>query len=184
MAWQEILSEVDSPGLLPDGTQAYLRGQVIQQAVSEGASTTSIRSYLSLNGIGLRTSTIGEAIAQERTRQAARSTIAEIDWTSSLASELPMRAPANWTGQYVHQVTAVFRTRDDEGNYLLHTRTFGIKSSSVLSPVDATSAALDIASTPVEEGGSDTGMDVSSLLMISLSGLWYDTQGHSLRTVG
>lgn len=183
MSWLETLAEIAEPGSAPDGAQAYLRGQVIQQAVSQGASGAAALGYLRRAGLGIRTQQFYEAWRAETERQAGAATANQVDWHQPASDALAAAAPAAWTGQYVHQVTLTSRELAPEGNYLLHTRTMAIKSRNVLTPQDAVSAAMQIATMPVSEGGTDIIPDVSSLLGSSLSGVWYDTQGRSLRAV-
>jgi hypothetical protein len=96
-----------------------------------------------------------------------------VDFTTGTV--LPSEPPENWTGRYVHQVTVTYRTRDTEGNYELHTRTLGVKSSTPLSPMAASNAALDIMEEEPEPGGTPRLPDVAGVLSTQLTGVWYDT---------
>ena len=180
MSWIDLLGSIAGLGGVSGEASSYLRGQVINQAVRAGASANSILRALSSNNMGIRRGQGLDLIAQEKARQLAGTTTTQLPPGISADAALGM-APENWTGQYVHQVTATYRTKDEEGNYMLHTRTIGLKGTVPLTPAEAAQAAMDILATPggeePTEGNYPKGGDV---LSVSLSGVWYDTQGRNI----
>lgn len=184
MTWLDTLSELNRLGNITGAATSYLRGAIIQQAVSAGASANSILSALSANGLGLRRQQGLALVNEEQSRQAASGTASQLNLTSSTAQLLDTAPPENWTGQYVHQVTATYRTRDEEGNYILHTRTLGLKSTNALTPAQAIQSATDIMTSDVP---SDEEADYplpSDVLSMSLTGTWYDVQNRNLPRAG
>ena len=157
------------------GSVAYTRGALISAGVGAGASANQILSALTQAGIGIRRSQGLSLVAAEQGRQAAVSTAAQLAFDSSSGQLLPGAPPENWTGQYVHQVTATFRTTDEAGNYEMSERTMGIKASNTLSPQEAAEAAMSILETPVAEEDADTYGTAGNLINMQLSGVWYDT---------
>ena len=183
MSWIDLLGQVAGLRGVYGEAGSYLRGQIITAAVRGGASANSILRALSSNGLGVRRQQALDLVANEQRRQRSASTVSQIPW--GVADEVAAGiAPANWTGQYVHQVQAVYRTRDEAGNYMLHTRTMGIRSGSLLTPADASQAALNIMSTAREAEATEGNYpEAGQVLTVSLSGVWYDTQGRALPTV-
>lgn len=164
-----------------EGAVAYARGAIIGAGARAGASTYAVAKALRENGIGFRYINIRDTLAAAVAELAAGQSATALQVDSTTGEILPGTPPADWTGQYVHQVTATFRTRDDEGNYQLHQRTLGIKGSTVLTPYEAAQAALGILETPEDddtEGGYGAAGD---LLSMQLTGVWYDTNPSALR---
>lgn len=184
MSWLNTVTEISRLGGITGAAASYLRGVIIQAAVGEGASANSILSALSANGLGIRRDQGLQLVSAEQSRQAAGATASRLNLNSPSSELLGTAPPANWTGQYIHQVTATYRTRDEEGNYILHTRTLGLKSATALTPADAMAAAQDIMTSSIpaeEEGNYPLPSDVMSM---SLTGVWYDVQNRNLPTVG
>lgn len=180
MTWLDTLAELASSDVGVGPGASYTRGAIITQAVREGASGNAILDALGAAGLGVRREQGLSLIAAERSRQMAGRTAAQLDLSASPAAILSATPPDGWTGQYVHQVTVTYRTRDEEGNYLLHTRTLGIKSASLLTAADAYAAATEIMTSQIpseEEGEYPLPSDI---LSGSLSGVWYDTQNRNL----
>ncbi len=94
----------------------------------------------------------------------------------SAGTLLDTPAPANWTGQYVHQVTATFRTRQDDGSYLTRSRTIGVKAGAPLDPLNAAGVAMYILSSPVEPDDLGNYPAVSDLMTLQLTGVYFDTR--------
>ena len=184
MSWVDVVTEISRLGGITGAASSYLRGVIIQTAVGQSASANSILSALSGNGLGIRRAQGLQLVSAEQQRQAAGATSSRLALDSSSSQLLGTTPPANWTGQYIHQVTATYRTRDAEGNYIMNTRTLGIKSTTALTPADAMQAATDImtSSIPAEEEGNYP--LPSDVLSMSLTGVWYDVQNRNLPTVG
>lgn len=180
MSWLDTLTELTGSGGGAGPGASYIRGQVITQAVREGASGNQILDALGNAGLGIRRDQGQALISAERARQMAGRTSLQIDPSLTPVDLLSATAPDRWTGQFVHQVAVIYRTKDEEGNYILHTRTLGIKSRTLLSPADAFAAATQImtSSIPSEEEGEYP--LPSDILSGSLSGVWYDTQNRNL----
>ena len=171
MTWDSLLSDLSGVISAHAAAASYIRGVVIGQAVRAGASANSILNSLTGAGLGIR-----------RT-QGLGATSAQITLAQPIDESVLGGAPAGWNGQIIHQVSVVYRTRDEEGNYLLHTRTLGIKSSTVLTPEEAIVAAQSILTQTAEPGASTYIVDPGSVLSMSLSGAWYDTQGRTVPSV-
>ena len=183
MSWLETLGDLSSLGGISGAAHSYLRGQIITQAVRAGASANSILRGLSGYGLGVRRNQGLALVRGEQARQLAGRTSNALDLTQPIDQLLGTAPPANWTGQFVHQVTVTYRTRTPEGGYELHTRTMGIKSSQLLTPEEATQGALDIMADnalDAEEGDYPLPSDI---LSVSLSGAWYDTQGRNIARI-
>ena len=183
MSWLETLGDLASLGGISGAAHSYLRGQIITQAVRAGASANSILKALSGYGLGIRRTQGLAMVRGEQARQLAGATANQISATDSLGQLLGTTPPANWTGRYMHQVTVTYRTRTPEGDYQLHTRTLGIKSTELLSPETATQGALDIMNTgalTAEEGAYPLPSDI---LTSAMTGIWYDTQRRNLPSI-
>lgn len=165
------------------GTDVYARGVIMQSGAAAGASGASVLGALRTAGLGIRTQDFYQVYGALRSQAAANQTASALSVDASTGEIMGGNPPANWTGQYVHQVTATFRTRDDQGNYELSQRTLGIKTSSVLTPYDAAQAAMGILSTPVEGDDEDRYGGAGDLLGLTLTGAWYDTRPTLLRGV-
>lgn len=184
MSWLDTITEISRLGGITGAATSYIRGVIISTAVGQGASANSILSALSANGLGIRREQGLQLVSAEKQRQAAGQTASRLGLNTPSSQLLDTVPPENWTGQYIHQVTATYRTRDEEGNYILHTRTLGLKSATALTPADAVAAAQQIMSSEVpaeEEGNYPLPSDVLSM---ELSGVWYDVQNRNLPTVG
>lgn len=184
MTWEETLNELAGLTGIPYQARSYVRGVIITQAVRAGASANRILSTLANYGMGIRRDQGLQLVAEERDRQAAGATAVQLDLNTPVSELLGATPPPNWTGQYVHQIAYTYRETDEDGKYLLHTRTFDIKSATVLTPSDAIAAANDIISqSPQDEEGSFT-FNPSDVVSTALSGAWYDVQGRSLPSLG
>lgn len=180
MTWLDLLGQVAGLGGIESAARSYLRGQVITQAVRAGASANSILSALSANGLGIRRQQGLDLVANEADRQRSASPIGQVPYDATPESVIGA-APENWTGNYVHQVTATYRERDEEGNYTIYTRTMGIKGANLLTPEEAGMAALDIMSTQAPGEASEGNYPTAGqVLTVGLTGTWYDTQGRNL----
>jgi hypothetical protein len=181
MSWSGFFADYGLDASDP-GVSSYVRGAIIQDLVGEGASANSIIGVLQGEGISVRRQTALQMIKAEQERQQAGGTSAQLGIDYSTGELLPGEPPANWTGQYVHQVTATYRTMGENGAYELHIATKGIKSSIALTPLQATNAAMDIFETPPEEGvpRSPNVIAGQDVLSYQLTGVWYDTQGRNL----
>ena len=183
MTWEGLLSDIAGLTGIPGAAQSYVRGVVITQAVRAGASANSIIRSLSSAGIGVRRQQALQLISAEQSRQAAGATSTQLDLTQPTDVLLAAEPPPGFTGQYIHQVSYTWRTRDAEGNYLLHTRTMAIKSPTILTGLDAMNATQDILSQSDLGPGDNTWVDPNSIIGMSLSGVWYDTQNRNIRGV-
>lgn len=181
MAGIESLQELIGLGGIPNAARSYVRGEAIRYLTAAGHSANSILSQLSSAGLGIRRQQGLQMIAAERERVASAASAPQLALGSSTGQLLGTAPPENWTnGKYVHQVTITYRTRDAEGNYLLHQRTVGLKSTSVLTGEQANAGALDIVATnPSGEDGRYP-MGVSDVLATTLTGIYYDTQDRNL----
>ena len=81
--------------------------------------------------------------------------------------------PPNWTGQYNHEVTATFRTKDEEGNGCSSFLTRNITSNEPLSPEEAANAAMDILATPADPDADSEPPDINAVISVQLTGAWY-----------
>jgi len=182
MSWQSLIADAFGGGAVPDAAQSYVRGAVISEGVRAGASANSILLHLIGQGIGVRRTQGLAIIRQEQARQAAGSTANALDLSQPVSSILAADTPGGFTGNYVHQVAITYRTRDEEGNYMLNTVTRAIASPTILSPEEAVSAATEmITSNPSPTEGTPEVMP-ESIMMASLSGAWY--QVHSRYSTG
>lgn len=184
MSFSDLVSGLVDSESVGDAAAPYTRGVVISQGVRAGESANSIVSALSRLGIGTRRDQALSQIRDEVARQAAGRTSLQLDLNATPEDLLGAEPPAGWTGQYVHQVAVTYRTRDEEGNYLLHSRTMGIKSSTLLTASEAGQAAVGILEQGTGELQEGYIVSMDSVLTIGLSGAWYDVQNRSLPTVG
>lgn len=164
------------------GAQSYARGQIIGAGARAGESGASVLGSLRAFDLGLRTQDFYDVWRAVRAQVGAALSATQLSVDVTTGEILPGTPPTNWTGQYVHQVTATFRTRDDEGNYELHQRTLGIKSTNALSPFEAAQAAMGILETPVDEDDEGGYAESGDLMSLQLTGAWYDTNPGALRT--
>jgi hypothetical protein len=174
MSWSDAFGlygvDVGAPGVAD-----YARGAIISYGVGQGWSNNRVQREVRAAGLGISVGQLDPMVRAERSRQAQAATSSQLGVDYSTGQILPGTPPANWTGQYVHQVTVTYRTKDEAGAYELHTRTMGIKSSLPLSPMAASNAALDIMEEEPEPGGTPRLPDVSGVLTTQLTGAWYDT---------
>jgi hypothetical protein len=165
----------DDFDLSTQGGVAYARGAIIQAGVREGYSIGSVVQALHGYGVSFSAGQVSQTYHAYEEVLAAGQSAAQLSVDADTGEVLGGTPPDNWTGQYVHQVTATFRARTSSGAYELRTRTLGIKSSELLSPEDAVNAAQSVIETPVEEDDEDTYGGVGDLLSSNLSGVWYAT---------
>jgi hypothetical protein len=165
----------DDFDLSTQGGVAYARGAIIQAGVRQGYGIGAVVQALQGYGIGFRGEQVSQTYHAYEEVLAAGQSAAQLSVDADTGEVLGGNPPDNWTGQYVHQVTATFRARTSSGAYELRTRTLGIKSSELLSPEDAVNAAQSVIETPVEEDDEDTYGGVGDLLSSNLSGVWYAT---------
>jgi hypothetical protein len=163
-----------------EGAESYSRGAIIGYAVRNGISANATMGMLRQAGVGFRESQVSEIYGAYKDQIAASSGANALDFDSNTGELLPGTPPANWTGQYVHQVTANFRTRDDEGNYQINYRTFGIKASETLSPFDAMNAAMQIVDMPIGADDENSYGSAGDLISMGLTGAYYDTNPGAL----
>lgn len=174
MTWLGTLSSLGPPG--SGGAAAYVRGQIISDAVGEGFSANQILAGLSAYGYGIARQEGLELVRNEVARQALSPTANQLDLSLPIPQLQQMNAPDNWTGQYLHQVTATWRERQTGGGYVTGTRTFGIKSQDILTPSQAVAAAQDILATPESEGGTPDMPQSYDITSYSLTGAWFDVR--------
>ncbi len=176
MSWSEdwsSLSDLADEG----GATAYARGAILSAGARAGASIASVTRALRSAGIGYRAEQVSATYGTIRQAYAAGRTASALALDSSTGQLLPSDVPANWTGQYVYRSTAIFRTRDEQGNYSLESRAMSVKSSVLLTPWEISQQVLGIMETPPEPGTTTELPDISDLLSTSLTGAWYDTGG-------
>lgn len=174
MSWVEAFDlggvDVSSPGVAD-----YTRGAIIQWGVQNGLSHSAIQREISGLGIGFSAGQLLPMIREEEDRQgtALESTQIGVDYsTGTLLASTP---PDNWNGQYVHKVTAIFRTSLGGNQYDLNPRTVSIKSSVPLTSFQAQNAAYDLWSTQTSGEDTPDAPDMSNALVTQLRGVWYDT---------
>ena len=178
------LQELIGLGGIPNAARSYVRGAAIDYLTRAGASANSILSQLSAAGLGIRRNQGLAMIKNVRQQQASAAVAPQLALTSSTGQLLGTAPPANWTnGKFVHQVTMTYRTRDAEGNYVLHQRTIGLKSSQVLTGEQAINGALGVISQGAGGEESRYPMAVADVLATNLTGVWYDTQSRNLADV-
>jgi hypothetical protein len=163
-----------------EGAESYTRGALIGYGVRAGLTQTATMDLLRQANVGFRTQQFGQIYNDYRYQIAAGATAAALDFDSNTGELLPGSPPANWTGQYVHQVTATFRTRNQEGEYELAQRTLGIKASDTLTPYEAIQEAMGVIETAPLLGDEDRYPRAQDLLTMTLTGAWYDTNPGAL----
>lgn len=179
MAWIEAFDlagvDISSPGVAD-----YARGAIIQWGVGQEWSQNRIEAELRNNGVGLQATQQRKLIQAEQDRQDARLTSTQLSVDYSTGELIAPEPPANWTGQYVHQVTMTTRSLEDDGSYTLSTRTVGIKASTPLTPSQAVNAAFDVITPQEGETGSPDSPAPGDVVLSQLTGIWYDTQGRNV----
>lgn len=159
-----------------EGAVSYARGAIIQAGVNEGYSIGSVRLALAGYGVSFSSSQVSAIYNNLAGIREANQTAMSLPVDVTTGEIFAGEPPDNWTGSYVHQITATFRARAETGGYELRTRTMGIKSTTILSPEDAWAAAQSIFETPVEGDDTDNYGGIGNLLTGSLTGAWYDTR--------
>jgi len=153
----------------------YARGAIISYGVGQGWSNNRVQREVQSAGLGISVGQLDPMVRAERDRQAAALTSAQLGVDYSSGQLLPGTPPENWTGQYVHETTVTYRTRDEEGNYALHTRVLHTKADQPLTPAQASSSALDIMEEEPEPGQTPRLPITADVLTTQLTGVWYDT---------
>jgi hypothetical protein len=154
---------------------AYARGAIIMAGAREGYSIGSVTQALSGYGVSFTRGQVSQQYHAYEEIIAQGQSAAQLSVDADTGEILGGNPPDNWTGQYVHQVTATFRARTSSGEYELRTRTLGIKGSSILTPEEASAAVMTIIETPIDEEDEDTYGSAGDLLTTSLTGAWFDT---------
>lgn len=176
MSWLGDLSglagSLDAPG-----AAEYARGAIISSAARAGWSANQTLAQLRSLDIGFRRADFLRTYAQTREAIAASQTGRAVPVGLLTPAEIPGHAPPDWTGQYVHQVTATFRSTGEQGETVLTTRTLGIKSSNLLNPFKAAQAALGLVEAPIEPEAESRYGGIGNLVSLSLTGTWYSTGG-------
>jgi hypothetical protein len=157
------------------GGEAYVRGQIIEAGVREGYSIGSVRNALAGYGVGFTSGQVSSIYNALSENIAAGQTATALNIDASTGEILGGTPPENWTGQYVHQVTATFRSVSMAGDYELRTRTLGIVSDNPLTSLQAQDQAMSIIESPIDEEDEDKYGSAGDLLSMSLSGTWYRT---------
>ena len=158
-----------------EGAAAYLRGYVIAPLIASGYSAGTALRELQAAGLSFRSQDFYRAWSQVSSQVTAAQESPYLAYDISAGTITGNNPPANWTGQYQHQVTATFRTRQDDGSYLTRYRTIGVKADSVLDPLMAAGNALEIMSSPVDPDDEDKYPAVSDLMTLQLTGVWFQT---------
>jgi len=156
------------------GVAAMARGAIITNRVGLGWSNNAIQRELSANGLGIGVGQLDPMVRAERARQAPGPAANQLGVDIQSGALLPGVAPAGWTGQYVHQVTVTYRTKDQAGNFALHTEARWVKAGNALSPAQAAQSALDTYTEGPSDDEEPTGPEMSQVLSASLSGVWYE----------
>jgi hypothetical protein len=165
----------DDFDLSTQGGVAYARGAIIQAAVREGYGIGSLTQALQGYGISFTAGQVSQSYHAYEQILAQGQTEAQLSVDADTGEVLGGNPPDNWTGQYVHQVTATFRARTSSGAYELRTRTLGIKSSALLTGAESVNAAQTIIEMPVSDDDEDTYGAVGDLLYSQPTGVWYAT---------
>jgi hypothetical protein len=165
----------DDFDLSTQGGVAYARGAIIQAGVREGYGIGSVVQALQGYGISFRGEQVSQTYHAYEEVLAAGQSAAQLSVDADTGEVLGGNPPDNWTGQYVHQVTATFRARTSSGTYEMRSRPLGIKSPVLLSPEEAVNAAQTIIEAPVDEEDEDRYGGIGDLLVSNLTGVWYDT---------
>jgi len=159
----------------PDGTIAYSRGAWMQGAAAAGWSFS--QTYASMVGtpLGVRRESALSVWQDIQAVQATDIGIGRVPVTGTAGELLGNEPPPNWTGQYVHTVEATYRTRNADGSYQVESRFYGLKGNDLLSPLEASDAAMGIIGTPVEPEEESNYPDASSVISLQLVGAYYHT---------
>lgn len=161
-----------------EGAQVYARGAIMAGAAREGLSANRALGVLHSAGLGIRRADFLRAYSAARSALTGAAGAANIPLESArLPTGMPP-APSNWTGQYLHQVTVIYRQPGEAGTNVVLSRTLGIKSSTVLSPFEAAQGALGIVESPIEDEAESGYPSPSQVLSVQLTGMWYDTRGN------
>jgi len=173
MSWQSLIADAFGGGAVPTASESYVRGQVISQGIRAGASANSILLHLINHNIGVRRTQGLAIIRQEQARQAAGATANALDLSQPVSSILAADTPAGFTGNYIHQVSIVYRTRDEEGNYMLNSIYRAVSSPTILTPEEATQAGINIVTSNPSPTRGTPEVKPESIMMAGLSGAWY-----------
>lgn len=174
MSWTEDFSGLTATLGAP-GAVDYARGAIIGAGISAGASANSVLRALRSAGIGFRRESFLETWAGLKAQAEINQTANALPVDSATGQLLPGTPPENWTGQYVHQVTATFRTRLTDGTYEISQRPMGIVDTQPLTPFEAAQATMNILETPVTDEDEDRYPRAADVLSLTLTGAWYRT---------
>lgn len=166
-----LTGNLDAPG-----AAAYARGAIIGGAARAGWSGAQTLRQLRGLGIGIRTQDFYSTWRDIRGQVAAGQTSAMVPPGVTDTSALGAAAPEGWTGRYTHQVTATYRYTSETGERVLVTRTMGLVSDNLLSPIEASQAALGLIEA---NGGEETEggyPQAGEVLSLSLTGQWYQSR--------
>jgi hypothetical protein len=166
------------------GAAAYARGAIITAGVLAGWSGAATLAALRSAGLGVRTQSFYNAFSEAKARYEQGQSAAAVPPEVVAGESVLGQPPPNWTGRYVHQVTATFRVRNPEGTYAYVTRTMGILSDQLLTPEQAARSALGILETGEAATEEERYPSVSNLLNLSTTGVWYHTRPGSFWTTG
>ena len=172
MSWLGDLGGLDQ-SQWTEGGEVYARGAIIAGAARAGWSGAAALGQLRSMGRGSRRQDVYRAWNTVQDQWASNQTARALDVDASSGLAIAGQPPADWTGQYVHQVTATFRTPGEDGTYITEARTLGLKSNELLTPWGSAQGAMSILETPLEadaEGGYGT---VGDLVSLQLTGVWY-----------
>jgi len=167
-----LAGSLDAPGAAD-----YARGAIISSAARAGWSANQALAQLRSVGLGVRRADFLRTYAQTREAIAASQTAQAVPLGQLPAEAIAGAAPEGWTGQYVHQVTATYRSTGEQGETVLTTRTLGIKSSNLLNPFEASQAALGLVEAPIEPEAESRYGGIGNLVSLSLTGTWYSVGG-------
>jgi hypothetical protein len=183
VSWVEAFGlagvDVSSPGVAD-----YTRGAIAQWGVGQGMSANAILGEFRNAGVGIQRQQGLELVRGEQERQSTSGTSVQLGMDYSTGELVGAEPPVNWTGQYVHQVTLIYREKVGDNAYELHDRTVALKSSVPLTPSQAIEAAYDYWTPEPGEPGTPNAPDLSQAIMTQLTGVWYDTQGRNLPARG
>ena len=183
------MSYLDDLGGLVDAygdtaADAYLRGAVMRPLIAEGYSGGSALRELQSMGLSYRSQDFYRAWNAVSAQMASAAGSSALAWDASSGELLPHNPPANWTGQYTHQVTATFRQATGTGSYTTSTRTFGVKSLEALSPLAASQAALSVLYSPTSPDDELKYPQVADLMNLQMTGIWYTTSPGATGRIG
>ena len=159
-----------------EGAETYARGAILNYGARAGYSANATLGMLRQAGVGFRRQDALATFRGIKAQIAAGQTAAMIPVDATTGEILPGTPPDNWTGRYVHQVTATFRSRQEDGTYAVTQRSLGLLSGQPLSPGEAARAALGILETPVGEDSEERYPGVGDVLSLQLTGAWYQTR--------